>query len=400
MLAPIELSPVELEPAGGLARIPPRRSARQQSDYKGSFDFYTIFYDTFRSRDGDWIVMVGPPLAKLAPVTVPTLMRAFAVEPLRVAQRVARALGVERGLPMQLRALDRHAQLWLKSDRARAMLPPRLFKQTYLEVQPNEQALFRGKNVVVTMSRDNELVWIRDWARFHAKLHGCNAVLFYDNASTRYKTVDIQETLDSVDGIDTALVIRWPFKMGPGGGEHSVWDSDYGQYGVLEHARRRFLSTADAVISIDIDELILTNNGSSIFDIMRGSDTGYVRFAGRWIENATAVAPDPASRRHKHYFYFREGPPALPKWAVVPARCPHAAQWRAHDIIGMEPDSRASAAVTLRHFRAISTNWKSERWRPEALNPALHRMDEELASRLRLFDEGAEPRTKPSVGEK
>ena len=388
MLGPIGLSSLELEPTGGLVRIPPRPSDQRNPDYETQFDYHTVLYDAFRSLDGEWIVLVGPPFAKLAPVIVPALMRAFALEPSRIRQLLARALRMERGVRMRLRALDRHAQLWLRSGRSRGELPPGLFKQTGLEVQPNEHSRFRGKNVVVTQSRDNDLLWIRDWVRFHAKAHGCNAVLFYDNASTRYEAADLEEAIASIDGIDTALVIRWPFKIGPGGEGRAAWDSDYGQYGLLEHARRRFLSTAGAVMSIDIDELVLTDNGSSIFDTVRRSDTGYVRFAGRWIENATSAVPDPTRRRHQHYVYYREGPPAASKWAVVPGRCPHGVQWRVHDIHGMEPDSRASAAVTYRHFRAISTNWKYERWKPEVVNPAIHRMDEELAQWLKRFAVG------------
>jgi len=87
----------------------------------------------------------------------------------------------------------------------------------------------------------------------------------------------------------------------PEGGDQVIWDSDYAEYGVLEHARHRFLSTARAVVSLDIDELVLTKDGSSIFDIVQRSDTGHVRFDGRWIENATSTEPDPARRRHKHY---------------------------------------------------------------------------------------------------
>jgi len=120
----------------------------------------------------------------------------------------------------------------------------------------------------------------------------------------------------------------------PEGGDQVIWDSDYAEYGVLEHARHRFLSTARAVVSLDIDELVLTKDGSSIFDIVQRSDTGHVRFDGRWIENATSTEPDPARRRHKHYFYYDEDEPlAQHKWAVVPARCPTAAQWRIHDVL-------------------------------------------------------------------
>jgi hypothetical protein len=389
MPKPIELSCLELAAAGGLARVAPRSPAQQQACYRAAFDSSTVFYDAFRSLDGDWAVLLGPPLANLEPVVTPALMRTIGLRSSCAGRLFRRWLRWQLGRRAELRTLDRHAQLWLKTANDRITLARGPFRQSLLDIQPNEHALFRGKNVLVTKSRDNELVWIRDWVRFHAKAHGCNAVLFYDNASTKYDSAELQATIASVDGIDAAVVIRWPYKLGPDGGAHWVWDSDYGEYGILEHARHRFLPTAAAVLSIDIDELVLTTDGSSIFELVQRSQTGHVRFAGPWVENASSVMPDPAARRHQHYCYVRDGPPALAKWAVVPARCPRAAQWRVHDIAGLQPDPVASAAASLRHFKAINTNWKTERWKPEPLDPAHHRLDEELARWLGVLEDGA-----------
>lgn len=301
MLPPIELSSLELSPTSGLARRPPRRPDQRQHDYDSEFDFHTIFYDTFRSCDGDWIVLVGPPLANLEVTVVHAITRPFARQRARLARLLARLAGRRISSSIQVRGLDRAAQLWLRSGKIRSKLPASLFDRTHLEIQPNLCSLFQGKNVLVTKSRDNEPLWIRDWVRFHAEAHGCDAILLYDNGSTKYRAVEIEQAIASVSGIDTALVISWPFKWGPEGGDQVIWDSDYAEYGVLEHARHRFLSTARAVVSLDIDELVLTKDGSSIFDIVQRSDTGHVRFDGRWIENATSTEPDPARRRHKHY---------------------------------------------------------------------------------------------------
>jgi hypothetical protein len=387
MPPPIALSSLELSPGSGLARQPPRRPDQRQHGYDREFDSRTIFYDAFRSCDGDWIVLVGPPLANLELAVVHALTRPLARQWGRVVRLLARLAGRRLRAPIQVLGLDRTAQLWLRSRKTRIELASSLFDRTRLEIQPNLCSLFHGKNVLVTKSRDNELVWIRDWVRFHAEAHGCDAVLLYDNNSTKYRPVEIEQTIASVRGIDTVLVISWPFKWGPEGGAHVIWDSDYAEYGVLEHARHRFLATARAVVAIDIDELVLTRDGSSIFDVVQCSDTGYIHFPGRWIVNATSTEPDRARRRHKDYFYYDETEaPALHKWAVVPARCPPAAQWRIHDVLGMEPDRLASEAVTLRHFKAISTNWKLERWKPEVLDPDRHRMDGELAAWLAIFE--------------
>jgi hypothetical protein len=52
----------------------------------------------------------------------------------------------------------------------------------------------------------------------------------------------------------------------------------------------------------------------------------------------------------------------------------------------MQPDPVASATATLRHFKAINTNWKRERWKPEAIDPGRHRLDEALAAWLHHLD--------------
>jgi hypothetical protein len=369
----IELSSLELDSRSGLSRVSPRPEHLRQPGYEEQFDRYTILYDLFWSPNGRDIIGIGPPLANLELIILPALKRALCYHFFSRFER---------------RNLDHHCQLWLRNCRPSAELPLGLFAQLQLRAQPNHQKLFRGKKVALLKSRNNELTWIRDWIFFLAKAHGCNAVLFYDNASTHYASAEIRETIRSISGIETTLVIDWPFKHGPqGGGEQGRWDSDFSQYGILEHARYRFLARAYSVLQTDVDELVLTKDGCSIFDLVSESDTGYIHFNGPWIENATAELPDPAGRRHRHYFYNTDGPLTEEKWAVVPQRCPASAQWRVHNITGMTPDPRASECASLRHFKAINTNWKVERWQPGLPDPSRHKIDEELVHWLRVFDE-------------
>ncbi len=365
----IELSPLELDPRSGLSRIPPRLEDSRQPSYDEEFDRETILYDLFRSPDGNMIVGIGPPLANLADEVLPVLKRQFGC--------------------LDHRSLDRISQLWFSHGRDSCAFPPGLFKQTKLEVQPNHHALFHGKKVALVKSRDNLLTWIWEWAYFLAECHGCDAILFYDNGSNGYAIAEIQKTLTSVPGIATAVVVAWPYKFGPSGRPHLVWDSDFCQYGILEHARHRFLATAHSVLQTDIDELVLTEGGTSVFDLVSRSTTGHIRFDGRWVENATAGFPNPADRRHRNYFYLdakKSNRRTQPKWAAVPQRCPHSAQWCVHWISNMKPDLIASARANLRHFKAINTNWLFNRWQYESLDPERHVIDEELARWMRVFE--------------
>lgn len=376
MSVEVRLSRLDLDPAQPLRREPPRRVEQRQADYDLKFDFQTVFYDCFLSVDRRSIMCLGPPLLNLASRVTPAVVGAFG------KRTFSRAV---------IRTLDRVSQFRLHPKRWSAELPPGLFAQHSLAAQPNLCELFRGKRVIMTMSKDNELAWIRDWAEFHARNHGCDAVLIYDNGSTRYEAAKVREIVAAIPGVDAAVVVNWPFSFGPSGAggvvkvwvalnglEHQVWDSDFCQYGYLEHARHRILASASAVLNSDIDELVLTAPRKSIFDLARRSRTGYLSFGGIWIENAALHDEGPARRHHQYFYRLAPKPrPATAKWVVVPSRCPARAQWCVHWISGMIPDIEASSHVLLRHFAAITTNWKARRWVPEQPGAA-HEMDQEL----------------------
>ncbi len=369
----VELSRLDLDPRSGLSRPPPRPPELREADYDEKFDHHTVLYDVFHAADGRHVVGLAPPLAGLDGKVLAALKRAFR------AHVFSRFSHKQR---------NRLSELWLKHCRSQASFAPGLFMQSSLRVQPNHHALFSGKKVALTKSKDNLLPWIRDWAYFYAKAHGCNAILFYDNASTAYAIEEIEETLASVPGIETAVVVAWPFKFGPQGEGPKFWDSDFSQYAVLAHARNRFLANARAVLNSDIDELVLTEDGSSVFDRVAESRTGYFAFDGRWVENAAPEEIDFEKRRHVHYSYIVREPGSFAerKWAVVPERCPPSAEWRVHKIRGMKPDLAASAGVSLRHFKAINTNWKLTRWQPELPDVSRHEIDAELVRWLGVFD--------------
>ena len=187
----------------------------------------------------------------------------------------------------------------------------------------------------------------------------------YDNASTKYDLSEIYKTISSIRGIEVVVVIQWPYKWGPVGSERDngppkvPWDSHYGQFGVLEHARHRFLSLAEAVVNADVDELVVTKAKVSIFELVSRSETGYLRYPGYWIESATkSVGKYP---RHFDFCHRSVNSAKLPpKWIVAPRRCPIQADWLPHRVSGMDSDALSSLA-TFRHFRAISTGWRDQR---------------------------------------
>jgi hypothetical protein len=372
----VVLSRLELDPSQALRRAPPRPPYWRQPGYEEQFDFLTVFYDCFASPDGRSWIMIGPPLANLEADVIAEIKRAFFHDgsPARLLVRNERHVSTVR----------------LASRKAAVPLGGAVFVQQRLALQPNFSDWFRGRKVILTKTKDNELVWIRDWVQFYARKHGADAVLIYSNSTAADSCAEIADAIRPVDGIAVAVVVHWPYPFGPDGGEHAQWDSDFCEYGILEHARHRFLATAAAVVSGDVDELIITRNGSSVFDLAGRSSTGYLSFAGQWIENA--AMPRDGMRRHAHYRYRAREPQegAERKWVTVPARCPPESQWRVHSVTSMQADRELSALVAIRHFKAINTNWKVRRWVPELPDERRHEVDEELLPWLDIFQDGDE----------
>ena len=381
------LSPLELDPDQKLRRNPPRPPHLRQVDYEEKFEYLTVFYDCFRSADGDWVLLLGPPLLNLEHIVFPAIPTLFnCSEPSKM--HFSPSSGPERRNPS--------ARIWLATSVNRVVLPKGVFQQRKIIVQPNEAELFQNRKVLLTLSNDNDLIWIRDWVSFYARMHGCDAVLFYDNSSTRYTTSEIYHTISTVPGIEATVVVSWPYKWGPAGGDpedpppRMPWDSNYAQLGLLEHARHRFLSRAAGVVNADVDELVITKNKDSIYDLVRTSETGYLRYEGRWIEPVTESRKE--KFRHSDFEHRLASSKRIspPKWSVVPSRCPSEADWSTHKISGMESD-QLSCLVSFRHFWAIGTSWNCSRGNTSRPNDQDHIKDEEIVDWMRVLKIPARP---------
>lgn len=352
MNPPVRLSPAFVQT--DLVREAPRPVELRNAIYAERFDWKTLFYDVYRS--GPDVVLQGPPLFNL-------------LERLRQSDLFA---GAFRRLFPRARhfAQKKRGEIWLRTD-ADQITFSGLLGSFDLEVQPEEHHRFAGKRVLLTLSKDNEIRWIIDWARFHRHLHGADALLFYDNASTRYDADELRRRLGEALPDMAIEVIDWPYiygpQAGPGWAVNGVepdWDSDYCQVGVLQHARFRFLRDAKSVMHNDVDELVIGNQGRGIFEATEKSRTGLVKFEGRWISVVGEKPVDPALCRHAD-FVFDEGlelPNSPPKWCIRPQAFSRQISWGVHNIFGAKGNEVASEEFLFRHFRGVTTNWNYERW--------------------------------------
>jgi hypothetical protein len=372
--------------------LPSFTSARRQSvrplsargvGFDAAYDSETLFYDVFwgdaRGAGVRDVVALGPPLRNL--------------DQLLVNLRVTSDIG-PHALTWRYRSLDRHMQIHIVvPEAARTLCFASALGTFNVALAPRLASPLAGKRVLMTQSKNNALHWIADWARYHRDVHGVDAILLYDNASTEYALPDIRACLETVAGV-VSVVVPWPFKYGPQGLDATrFWDSDYCQHGMLEHARRCYLTDAKSVINADIDELVVSPTGESVCVRAEASWTGLMRYRGRWVIKVANRVDDVdgvalQDRRHLHSQTVLKAQWARrfgvlkvdakrcpPKWCVVPARCPDRAQWRPHVINGWPVARLTTSAFSYRHFRELSNGWKYERAARETYDPDLHELD-------------------------
>jgi hypothetical protein len=179
--------------------------------------------------------------------------------------------------------LKRYNEVWLKCP-----VNPRILRFEYndltfdvtLSVQDTE--IFKGLNCAVLKSKDNDLIWIREWADYHVRIHNLQGILFFDNNSKKYDMLEIVETLRSVPGLQKSCIVPTPYSYGPLTAGKGGYDSKFLQLGIQNIARLRFMRSARAVLSVDIDELVSPTTEGSIFDTAHRSLLGYVLFNGYW----------------------------------------------------------------------------------------------------------------------
>jgi hypothetical protein len=365
-------------------REPTRPPEFRGENFDRQFDATTLFYDAVSLGNGE-AVLLAPPLFNLAEQLSATHFFS--------AGRPCRA---------EIKNYDRHVQIRLKGirgDEIRAMGP---LGNVTIPLSSDRAELFRGRRVIFTMSKDNPIEWILDWVRFNRDIHGADAVLFYDNGSTAYDSATLSAALKSVDGIACSVVVEWPYRYGPQGfNSWDHWDSDFCQLGAWEHARWCFLRDARSAMNSDIDELVLSKNGQSVFEAAEQSRNGFVRYRGRWIIGVDRPGEQFGDDLPRHRDFSILMPPlyknswrgrrdmnrCLAKWTIVPAKCPAHLQWHVHSIASWLPSYLPpSRNFSFSHFREIGSNWKYQRTSRVAFDPAIHVTNELLLATLARVD--------------
>lgn len=359
----VKPSPIVLPRSFGLRREPPRRPEDMQDDYLDKFDFTTLYYDVFESKNS--ILGVGPPLRNLGNFINGSMVR------IDEAEANVEIVNLDRTQVTKFRA---------DSVEGKVLSFEHEIGSISCEIGRNLEEIFQGRNVVMTKSKNNAISWIYDWARFYVANHKVTGVVLYDNNSTEYAAEDILEALRGVKGLQACAVVEWNYPWGsPGGvwaGNKAIpWDSDYCQYGAMEHARNRLLRRAQTVINHDVDELLVSEDGRAAGDILKEMGVAGLEYSGRWIETiGSPVAGEP--RFIDFCYYDKNRSACTKKWVINPVLAEDAKQWKLHSVEGLRLSS--TEGLAHRHFMGISNNWKHNRTKPKDYDENRNIKDESL----------------------
>ena len=307
--------------------------------FDAGYDFRTLVYDAV-AAPGEGVRLYCPKLLNFE-----ALLRAADIRLDGVAVRPGRVQRSERYDVVELPGPAGILTIGVDSWRGE------------VAVSPLEREDFAGRNCLVTLSRNNDLRWILDWAAFHVREHGGEAVLLFDNASTLYGAAEIEAALAGVDGLRAVRVVPVSFVYGPQASKRMKFRANFLQAGLLNLARFRFLADARAVLQCDVDELVLREGSASIFDATVASRTGFLRFAGEWRY------PDPASEAmplHRDHVHRTPEPRSCPpKYCIVPGGPMRAKSWATHGLHGVLFGRRfVSNEFRFLHCFGISDFWK------------------------------------------
>ena len=115
----------------------------------------------------------------------------------------------------QLRLYRRHDVIELKSRRCPAEISVAGERfEVATPVTRAELDRFAGMNAHFTMSLDNDPEWIRDFALFHRRTQGLQAMVLFDNGSTRYPLSVVEDALQDA-GLSDFAVVSVPLPYGP-----------------------------------------------------------------------------------------------------------------------------------------------------------------------------------------
>ena len=322
-----------------------RDPACEDESYVRQYDRTTLWYDAFW-RNGR-VILVCPKLKNFEPVVRSSQFH-LDQKPVRISR---------------VRHFSRHDIIELKSRRC-----PQTVSITSDEfeiatsVTRAELPRFANLNAHFTMSLNNNLEWIRDFASFHVRTQGLQAMVLFDNGSTDYPVSAIEERLRGVGLVDFLVVsVPLPYGRTVRKTENHDGRAQFLHTSLMNIARLRLLGHSRAVLNVDIDELVWSD-GASVFDKAATSWKGFATFRGEWRHPINRYAKRSFHADHDHV-------------DIQPGDCPRKycinprglLGWKSWDVHSLEPlriekllrlSKRHRTDIGYLHCSRVTTDWK------------------------------------------
>lgn len=335
-----------------IKRVSIRPDNLRQTDYEDKYDYLTLCYDVFFSNG--YVYLSGPPAYGLEKLFQDAT---FYLDDEDVSSKIE-VIMMDRAQRVRIPAKVKPTEMiWENS----------VFRRR-ITVTDNENSLFRNKNTIFTLSKNNDLNWIRDWIVFYRDKYQIDSVLLYDNSSQSYNLEEMATFLAKEDLKVDIVLVDWPYKYGPQGSvkDNLPWDSDFCQHGAMENAKEKYLKDANTVFNVDIDELVFIKNKTNFYTKL--NEYGIIHIPGIWISAEPRLAHEFNNvKTYQDYICINRNEIFSPyKWAVSPKHIKFECQWTTHKVVSLGNDLRKfvlkiSYKDNYYHFKAINTSWKYDR---------------------------------------
>ncbi|MBT9317291.1 glycosyltransferase family 92 protein [Leptothoe spongobia] len=222
------------------------------------YDRKVIFYDVFFDPSNQFIYALGPPLLNLweglSPISVYINQKKVEFELVETVGRSTTFLCGKLNADHQVR----------KKNEILIDLGG-IFQ--YELIIPKNEYQNESRLTLMTLQKNNEIRWIKDWISYYRAAHGVEIVVLYDNNSTYQESLD--QKIDSQS--NSTLIVRWNFLYGPT--ESTV--NHFCQLAALNHCRLKF-GNNNYCLNFDIDEMLVLNNKEKrIDDFLKDYDVAY-----------------------------------------------------------------------------------------------------------------------------
>ncbi|MEO1308021.1 MAG: hypothetical protein AAFV38_08855, partial [Pseudomonadota bacterium] len=247
------LNPLNLPHDGPLKRRPLRAKDASIPGFSEQYDWHTLAYDVIHKASEKAVVCVCPKLLNFR-------------QQVRTGQiRIDGALCPRP----TIRTFRRFDEIWIPyTGPSPSQIELTLSGLALTGKISAQSSDLTDRNVVITKSKNNALAWIADWAAHYSRNQGANGFLFFDNASTDYEPDQITQTLSQAAPDAAVQVLSADFPFGPTLPKVPKHMNKFFQAAILNVARHRFVHSAAAVISVDIDEIIV-GKGQTVFQDRR-----------------------------------------------------------------------------------------------------------------------------------